>query len=290
MGTSSKTPFCFAQCGRSPSEWSSSPEHGQSNQAQVDQTSYCIWVRVTLGEWLKWTGSLIANIFQDGLEEWITKQWFWPLGRQSYFSDNDCSKRGFPRMMQGMLDLAWATQSIGLEGRLKWKWQWVLSWKVIEPLWMLSWEIKKWIIMGLSRGMLVLNIWVEVEDVVEDKVPHNYQETSSGSLSSGGGVQIGEASGVPINWPWLEGPERANMQEEQEEVWGWRAICKSTKDVVTYHSWWWDVAIFHHLGWDNQHLLPYIFWSLQGLPGDLASSIGKDATLNQHLADVGWAL
>ena len=58
---------------------------------------------------------------------------------------------------------------------------------------------------------------------------------------------------------------------------------KKTKDAVTYHSWQWDVAIFCHLGWDDQHLLPYIFWSLQGFPGDLARSIGKDATLTDVL-------
>ena len=58
---------------------------------------------------------------------------------------------------------------------------------------------------------------------------------------------------------------------------------KKTKDAMTYHSWWWDIAIFHCLGWDNQHLLPYIFWSLQGFPGDLVRSSGKDATLTSVL-------
>ena len=47
---------------------------------------------------------------------------------------------------------------------------------------------------------------------------------------------------------------------------------KKMKDAVTYHSWWWDVAIFHCSGWDDQHLLPYVFRSLQGFPGDLARS------------------
>ena len=44
---------------------------------------------------------------------------------------------------------------------------------------------------------------------------------------------------------------------------------KKTKDAVTYHLWQWDVAIFCHSGWDDQHLLPYIFWSLLGFLGDL---------------------
>ena len=46
---------------------------------------------------------------------------------------------------------------------------------------------------------------------------------------------------------------------------------EKTKDAVNYHLWWWDIGIFCHLGWDDQHLLSYIFWSLQGsletLPG-----------------------
>ena len=58
---------------------------------------------------------------------------------------------------------------------------------------------------------------------------------------------------------------------------------EKTKDPVTYHSWWWDVAIFYCSGWDNQHLLPYIFWSLEGFPGDLTRSLGKDATLTDIL-------
>ena len=58
---------------------------------------------------------------------------------------------------------------------------------------------------------------------------------------------------------------------------------KNSKDVVTYHSQWWDVAIFHESGWVNQHMLPYIFCSLQGFLGDLARSLGKDATLNDVL-------
>ena len=58
---------------------------------------------------------------------------------------------------------------------------------------------------------------------------------------------------------------------------------KKTKDAVTYHFWWWDIAIFCCLGRDNQHLVPYVFWSLQRFPGELAKSLGKDATLNDVL-------
>ena len=55
------------------------------------------------------------------------------------------------------------------------------------------------------------------------------------------------------------------------------------KDAVTYHSWWWEMAIFHCSGWDNQQLQLCIFCSLQGFPGDLAQSLGKDATLSDIL-------
>ena len=58
---------------------------------------------------------------------------------------------------------------------------------------------------------------------------------------------------------------------------------EKTKDAVTYHSWQWDMAIFCQLGWDDRHLLPYIFQSLQGFPGNLARSLGEDATLSNVL-------
>ena len=43
------------------------------------------------------------------------------------------------------------------------------------------------------------------------------------------------------------------------------------------------MAIFHQSGLDDQHLLPYVFCSLQGFLGDLAQSLGKDATLSDVL-------
>ena len=57
---------------------------------------------------------------------------------------------------------------------------------------------------------------------------------------------------------------------------------EKVKDALTCSSWWWDVAIFHQSGWDDQHLLLYVFHS-QGFPGNLASSLGKDATLSDVL-------
>ena len=43
------------------------------------------------------------------------------------------------------------------------------------------------------------------------------------------------------------------------------------------------MAIFKQSVWDDLHLLPYIFCSLQGFPGDLARSLGEDATLSDVL-------
>ena len=61
---------------------------------------------------------------------------------------------------------------------------------------------------------------------------------------------------------------------------------EKAKDAVTYCSWDWDVSVFHHSGWDDQHFLPYVFRSLQGFPGELARSLHDDATLGNVL----WTL
>ena len=50
MGASSKMPIHFARCGRSPYDWSLSPEHQQCDPAHEDWMCYCIQVRVTLWE------------------------------------------------------------------------------------------------------------------------------------------------------------------------------------------------------------------------------------------------
>ena len=44
-----------------------------------------------------------------------------------------------------------------------------------------------------------------------------------------------------------------------------------------------DVSVFHCSSWDDHHLLPYAFWSLPGFPGDLARSLGEDATIGNVL-------
>ena len=54
---------------------------------------------------------------------------------------------------------------------------------------------------------------------------------------------------------------------------------EKTNDAVTYHLWWWDIAFLHHSSWHDQHLLPYVFQSLQVFPRDLAWILGEDASL-----------
>ena len=55
--------------------------------------------------------------------------------------------------------------------------------------------------MGLSRETVVLNMWVEVEDGVEDRVAHDYQETLLVDVLHQGGVPVEEAIRVPISQP-----------------------------------------------------------------------------------------
>ena len=136
--------------------------------------------------------------------------------------------------------------------------------------------------------MLILSIWVEVEDGIEDKVPHSYWETLPVVLPlQEEGVQIGK---------WTEFSSVDHDERSRESNWAGRMgrslrvkvnlpIFKDekTKDAVTYHLWWWDIAIFCSSGLDDQHLLPYIFQLLQGFTGDLTRSLGEDATLTDVL-------
>ena len=73
------------------------------------------------------------------------------------------------------------------------------------------WEMVMWVIMGLSRGMLIFNMWVEVEDGVKGKVPHDYQEMHPVDLPlQEEGVLIKEATGVPFSQPWWGGLEKVD--------------------------------------------------------------------------------
>ena len=71
--------------------------------AQGPQIHYCIHVRVTLGEGGNqpspshvWSGSLIADIFQDDLEEWITKALILAPGEAILFFGRQSCKEGLP--------------------------------------------------------------------------------------------------------------------------------------------------------------------------------------------------
>ena len=83
--------------------------------------------------------------------------------------------------------------------------------------------------------MLVLNVWVEAEDGVEDKAPHDSWETLLVDLPLQG-------EGIPISWPWWGVLEKSNWAGQAGR--GLRVKVnlpifkdEKTKDAVTYHLW-----------------------------------------------------
>ena len=90
-----------------------------------------------------------------------------------------------------------------------------------------------------------------------------------------------------MSWTWLEDLKKATKQEEQEEVWGWRSICQSSR-MKRPRMLWYTIQVVGHsyflppgLGWPT--LVAIHLQSLQGFPGDLVRSLGKDATLTDIL-------
>ena len=81
MDVSPKMPFKFTQSNQSPSEQSLMPQYQQDHTIHEDWVCYCVHVGVTLGEGggdqpppsHAWSGLLIADMFQEGLKEQITK-------------------------------------------------------------------------------------------------------------------------------------------------------------------------------------------------------------------------
>ena len=176
--------------------------------------------------------------------------------------------------MQGMLDSAWAAQSIGLGERLRCKMMvstvqeghWTIIVTIVEKrtkargpghlqgtrktncIPAVAYNIEEWM-WGLEEDaskVEMRNDEVSNHGTGQKKAhsqhvgrgrrwhrrqgtPWLLRNTSGGSPSSGEGVQIREANGVPISWPWWEGLGRATGQEGQEEVWGWRSICWSSR-------------------------------------------------------------
>ena len=58
---------------------------------------------------------------------------------------------------------------------------------------------------------------------------------------------------------------------------------EDAKDAVTYQSWRWDLTVYQHARCRDRTLLPYTIRSLQGYPGELVWSSGRDITLDDVL-------
>ena len=110
MGTSLKTPFRFMQSSRSPSINSLSPEDRRACWMTPENCMfYCSHVRVTLGEGGNcpppshaWSGLLIADVFHDDHQEWITEAVVLAQGRPSCSLEEDGAKKGSPIQVQEM--------------------------------------------------------------------------------------------------------------------------------------------------------------------------------------------
>ena len=122
------------------------------------------------------------------------------------------------------------------------------------------------------------------------------RDTSDGQVHSSGGGSSDQGSKWCSHPSTMTRGSRESNQAGRTER-GWRVkvnlpIFKDnmTKDAVTYHSWWWDKAIFHCSGWDHQHVLSYAFQSFQGFPWRSSQEFGWECYLTWCLADVWWAL
>ena len=105
MGASPRALFRFTQSSRSFSIWFLLPEGQWACSITPDnEKHYCIHVRVTLGEGTgnqplpchAWSGSLIADMFQDALDEWITEAVVLAPEETILFFERWSHKEGFP--------------------------------------------------------------------------------------------------------------------------------------------------------------------------------------------------
>ena len=104
MGTSSQMSFPFTHHSGLPLEWFLSAEHRVDPSANEYWMCYCIYVKVILeegrGDWFQpphtWTSSLIADIFQEGLEERITKALVLAPGEAILFFGRQSLKERLP--------------------------------------------------------------------------------------------------------------------------------------------------------------------------------------------------
>ena len=130
MGMSPRAHFRFIQSSRSPSIWSLSPEgRWVHSMTPYNWMHCCVHIRVSLGEMEgdqsppshAWSGLLPADMFQDGLEIWITKAVVLAPREAILFFGRQSHKGGIPFPVQGTLDSAWQIQLIGLGEQHKWK-------------------------------------------------------------------------------------------------------------------------------------------------------------------------
>ena len=125
MGTSPKAPFRFTQSSRLPSIQSLSLEGSQASSMTPDnQMHYFVKVRVTLWEGegdqpppsYAWSGLLIADMFQDGLEEWITKAVVLAPGKATLFFGRWSHKEGLSYTSARDIEISWT-------GPVNWAWR-----------------------------------------------------------------------------------------------------------------------------------------------------------------------
>ena len=323
-------PFRFTWLSKSPYIHSlSSDDEWPCSKSPDQQMCYCIHIKVMLGgrggdqppPSQAWNGLLVANMLQDGLNQWITEVVVIAPGEAILCFGRCSHKEGLPYgsardvgfCLTGPLN--WAGRRAHLEAtaitvkegqsatavmekrtkawgpgcshRLERK-----SWPPAHASWVDNW------IQGLgeeesdedlraddshTQWVITHSKWCRRQRV--QGFPEALQEAH---LPWGAKAQTWGVFEAPLNpWCW-ECPAIVTDQNR----WG-RGLRvkvnlpvfkdKKTKDAVTYCSWWWDVAIYCHLGWDDWHLLPYVFQSLQGFTGDLGRSLGKDATLSSVL-------
>ena len=132
------------------------------------------------------------------------------------------------------------------------------------------------VIVGLSRGMLMHNVQIEVEDGVGNPM---ITERHFQRISLFGGGSPKQESKQCFHQLTMTGGSRGSSQAGRAG----RGLSVKVNLPIFKDEKTKDVAIFYCSGWNDQHLLLYVLWSLQGFPGDLARSLGEDATLTDIL-------
>ena len=110
---------------------------------------------------------------------------------------------------------------------------------------------------------------------------HGFKSNRSSELTSSSVASISERLGRLRHshhgwWPHREsrGHMKINLPVFKD---------KDTNDSIMYQSWYLDLTVYHHAGFWNHTLLPYIIHSLQIYSGELVRSSGMDITLHYVL-------